>query len=336
MPKDQTKLRVGIVGAGLMGRWHAEAALQSGGTVAVICDSDTAAAELLARRYGARATSDIEVLVGQADVVHVCTPVTTHYPLTMLALSRGRAVICEKPITDDMEQTTALLDEASRRRLTLVPTHQFLFQRGVQQALVALESLGVVRHMDTTACTAGATRRGAAGAEQVALDILPHPLSLFERFRPGILGRADWQIATGEAGEIRATASDGHMTLGILVSCAGRPPVNTMRVIAEKGTVLIDLFHGFSTVDRQGPSRSQKILQPFTSTAIPFLAAAINLTRRAAMQEWAYPGLRELVSATYDAVRGSSPPPMRREEIEAVALTCQRIRAARTPRGEAN
>lgn len=328
-PNARTPLRIGIVGAGLMGRWHADAAKKSGATVSVICDKNVAAANHLARRYGARATGDFEHLVSLCDVVHVCTPLDTHYSLCMFALTHDCSVICEKPMTDNVALTTSLVTEATRRRVTLVPTHQFLFQRGVRIALVALESLGPVLHMDTIACTAGAARKGAPEAEQVATDIVPHPLSLFERFCPGILDRADWHVAPGAGGEIRATATSGSLSLGMLVSCSGRPPVNAMRVIAEKGTVSIDLFHGFATVDRQAPSRSQKILQPFISTANPFLAATLNLTRRLAVQEWAYPGLRELVSRTYDAVIGGGPSPIGPQEIVAVASAGERIRIAR-------
>ena len=42
-----------VVGAGLMGGWHADAAVRSGGRVGAVVDRDLARAQSLAARYSA-------------------------------------------------------------------------------------------------------------------------------------------------------------------------------------------------------------------------------------------------------------------------------------------
>ena len=83
--------------------------------------------------------------------------------------------------------------------------------------------------------------------------------------------------------------------------------------------VELDLFHGFATIDTAAVSRKAKIARPFRRSAIQFAAAGRNLARRFVTREFAYPGLRTLISEFYAAVRGAGPPPITAEEILAVA-----------------
>src|SRR6185437_11568054 len=65
------ELRVAIVGAGLMGRWHAQYATASGAEIAAIVDPDPAARATLGKKYGTAAQfADLEACFG-ADGVEV-------------------------------------------------------------------------------------------------------------------------------------------------------------------------------------------------------------------------------------------------------------------------
>lgn len=323
-------LRAGIVGAGLMGRWHATAAARAGAKVVVVFDPDGERAAALAKRFGATAADTIDAALQLCNVVHICSPVATHYAHSMAAFARDCAVICEKPVADTTDLTTALVKEAARRQCLFVPTHQFLFQRGFQKAMRVLPTLGALRHIDVTICTAGAAGMSPAQSEEVARSILPHPFSLIERIRPGMLDGVEWVDTGMSAGEVRLTASDKDLTLNILISCAGRPPVNQLRLIADRGTVSVDLFHGFATTVRGLPSPWQKIRQPFAIAATVFAAATANLTRRLVAREWAYPGLRSLVDTAYSAVRNGGASPISANEIISVARACEQIGERRT------
>jgi len=47
------------------------------------------------------------------DVVHICTPNSSHYPLADLALRSGKHVVCEKPLATSVQDAEAL---APRRK----------------------------------------------------------------------------------------------------------------------------------------------------------------------------------------------------------------------------
>ena len=80
--------RAAIVGAGLMGRWHARYAARAGAVVAAIVDPQTAAAVALHKRIaGTRVFATLEdcLAARAADVVHVCTGSDSHVRLAETA-----------------------------------------------------------------------------------------------------------------------------------------------------------------------------------------------------------------------------------------------------------
>lgn len=319
---SRSPLRVAIVGAGLMGRWHADSAARAGGVVSAIVDADPTRARALAARHGA-AVLDLDALLGppRADVVHVCTPLNTHAAIAGAAIRAGLAVLVEKPLARDPAETDALLREAAARRVLVCPVHQFPFQTAVRRVRSDASRLGSLLHVDYVACSAGATGRAATEVSAIVADILPHPLSLLRRFMPGPLHELEWRVWRPAPGEFRASALSGDTTVGLLVSMAGRPTRNTLRLVGTAGTAHVDLFHGFATLEPGGVSRVRKIARPFAHAAATMVVAATNLGARAIRREPAYPGLRELVGEFYRAVREGGPPPIDADEVRDVART---------------
>ncbi|WP_184919784.1 Gfo/Idh/MocA family protein [Saccharothrix ecbatanensis] len=104
-------LRVAVVGAGFMGRVHAEAARRAGAAVVAAVASTPEAADHAARTVGAeRGYPDLDALLAEAgaDVVHVCTPNARHAEAVEAALAAGAHVICEKPLSTSAVQADAL------------------------------------------------------------------------------------------------------------------------------------------------------------------------------------------------------------------------------------
>jgi predicted dehydrogenase len=309
-----------------MGRAHARAARRAGGRLVGVCDLDRGAAAALAARSGASVDRDAAALLERVrpDVVHVCTPPGSHRSLAELCLRAGAHALIEKPFAPSLSDAEAILSLARERALVACPIHQLAFQRWLRRVGAVGETLDLC----FSTCSAGGLGRGAAEVDGVAGEILPHPLSLFERIAPGSLARARWTAERPRAGELRAQAARGSPSLGISISLGGRPPRHELRVTGTRGTLWADLFHGFAVFEGDHPSRAYKIARPFALSARQLGGAAWNLCRRAAAREPAWPGLRSLVGAAYAEIRGEGPPALPPDHARAVERAREAILGA--------
>ncbi len=316
-----------------MGRWHADAIQRTGGRVVAIVDPDARRGEALANGLASRPA--VVAALGRAlrehavEVVHVCTPLSTHQALVEEGLEAGVHMLVEKPLADDAATVERLHGLAVARGVLLCPVHQFVFQPGVLSAARALPSLGTVRQVDVLACSAGADDRSEEDREAVALDILPHGLALTRRLLGARLGAVSWRVGDGPPGELRATADVGDTSVMLAVSMRARPTENTLIIRCDLGTVRANLFHGYSTIERGIASRMDKISRPFVGSIATLGAALHNLGARAARGEQAYPGLRELVMQFHHACASGAPSPISADESVDVARARDGIREAR-------
>ncbi len=310
-------LRALVIGAGLMGRWHAQAAASAGAQIAGVCDVDEAAARRLAARWGAVSNTDpIQLLERLApSVVHVCTPPATHRRLAEEALVRGVHAIVEKPLTSAPEETERLLELARERGRVLCPVHQLAFQRWIP----LVRRTGEILDLSYTTCSAAGAGRSAADLDGVAAEILPHPLSLFERIQAGSLEAARWTALQPASGELRALALAKGTSLCISISLSGRPSRHELRITGTRGSLTADLFHGFAWFEGAHVSRRYKIARPFAVAARELAGATGNLVYRAWHRQPAYPGLAELVRAVYGEICGTSSTALSPEHTRRVA-----------------
>lgn len=320
-PQPARPIRAAVIGAGLMGNWHAHALTRAGGQLLAVVDIDVNAAQQLAQKYHAKSFATLQELFSHTpiDALHICTPLTTHFELAQRALDAGAHVLVEKPFTPDAESTTQLLAHAEACRRLAQPVHQFVFQRGIQRARARLERIAPLIHLEMTATTAGANGGTDAARDELIAEILPHALALFERFLPKGLARGQWLTQHPAPGEFRALGQVNTCSLAITLSSSARPTRNEFIVLGAQGSGRADLFHGFAIFENARVSRSRKLWQPFASAGSLFTAASTNLAARGLGNEPAYPGLRELIRAFYQAIRSEATAPFAREEIIAIA-----------------
>lgn len=102
-------LKIGIIGAGRIGRVHAESirALREAGLVAV-ADADAELARSFANNFEcAPLTVDNLLEDRTVEAVVIATPTSTHAGLIERAARAGKAILCEKPIDLDVERAAA-------------------------------------------------------------------------------------------------------------------------------------------------------------------------------------------------------------------------------------
>lgn len=321
-----------VIGAGLMGHWHAHAARRAGAAVVDIVDRDPARADALARRLGgARACASLGAALASGPaaaavtVVHICTPLESHLSLATEALDGGGHVLVEKPLVADSESAEALYAIAAAHGRLVCPVHQFLFQPGAQRAAALRPALGTLRHLEMEVASTGADVSGH-DRDDVALEILPHGLAFAARWCGPRIAACDWDLLRASPGELAVSTVVGATRVSIRISLHGRPPMNRLRLVGDGGTIELDLFNGFAVVDRSAATRLMKIARPLRSALALGVAASRNLVVRAAHAETAYPGLRELVRRFYAAIVGAGAPPIPVDESLAVTDVWSRLR----------
>ncbi|MGH9806474.1 MAG: Gfo/Idh/MocA family protein [Terriglobia bacterium] len=220
-PADRP-LRAAIVGAGLMGRWHARYATRNRAQVIAIVDPDPVAANRVRASFpAASAFADLATMLAAVtpDVAHICTPVQTHAELVTAALERRVHVMIEKPLAPGAEQTRQLLDIADAAGMTLCPAYQYPFQHGFRHAQEWLRAHGPPSRIDLTICSAGAERLGPRAHEQLVREILPHPISVLCMLTgQDVVDHSRWTVATTAEGEFFACGSVDAVAASICVS----------------------------------------------------------------------------------------------------------------------
>lgn len=119
-----TALRVAVIGAGYLGRFHAQkyAALPECQLVAVV-DINREAAQSVALACHTQALFDYRQLLGQVDAVSIAAPTRVHYMIAHDFLTHGAHVLVEKPITPTLAEADALIDLAHTQRRVLQVGH---------------------------------------------------------------------------------------------------------------------------------------------------------------------------------------------------------------------
>lgn len=130
MTNDETgrRLRVVVVGTGMIAAVHVRAARAAGAEVLGVLgrtpERSVQVAAQLDVSIGYASLDD--VIADQPDVVHVCTPNDQHHPQALAVIRAGINVVCEKPLAVSSEQALEL--ELAARAAGVVATVPFVYR----------------------------------------------------------------------------------------------------------------------------------------------------------------------------------------------------------------
>ncbi|MBI9084050.1 MAG: Gfo/Idh/MocA family oxidoreductase [Desulfobacterales bacterium] len=132
------KLRVGVVGAGYLGKFHAEkyAGMDHVELVGVV-DADRTQAETVAAAVSAPAYTDYRDLLGGVDAVSIVVPTPTHFAVSKTFLQNNVDVLIEKPMTMILDEADELIEIAEARGRIIQVGHLERFN----PAVVALREI---------------------------------------------------------------------------------------------------------------------------------------------------------------------------------------------------
>ena len=120
---SDTQLRIGIVGAGHFGRYHAlKVAASERAELVGIHDPDEERARAVGWEAGAESLA-FDALLAAAEAIIIAAPAEAHHALASAALRAGKHVLVEKPIASTLAQADELAALATERGLVLQVGH---------------------------------------------------------------------------------------------------------------------------------------------------------------------------------------------------------------------
>lgn len=167
------KVRVGVIGVGYLGRFHAEkyANLPDVALVGIV-DADPVRAAELADKLNIQTFIDASRLIGLVDAVSIVVPTAMHHRVAKLFLEHGVHILLEKPITVTLEQADELIDLAARKGAVLQVGHIERFN----PAVTSIKSLLKAPRYMTAERSAPFTVR--CTDVNVVLDLMIHDLDI--------------------------------------------------------------------------------------------------------------------------------------------------------------
>ena len=138
-----SRIRIGLIGAGAISTQHLEAIDQvDGARIVAVASASGDRARAAATPWGAEWTTDVSALVARDDVdaVAIATPSGLHPAQALEALRHGKHVLVEKPIALSTTDARAVAAEARTRGLVAATVSQRRFEpvpRAIHDAVAA-------------------------------------------------------------------------------------------------------------------------------------------------------------------------------------------------------
>jgi len=281
--------RIGIVGAGRMGRLHGAniARLVKGAELFGAADIEPGRARALARNLGTRAFPSYEAMLAERslDAVCICTPLGGHKDSILQAIRAGKHVFTEKPLTLRPRDADLLVAAVERSGLVGAIGYMRRYDEEFELAKGKLDAgaIGTVAMIRTTSRDWGMPPIPGFGADPRASGDIAFELSThcFDSLR--------WMLGCNivEVHAWAATLTTGHLAKkagceimkdtivanvrfenGVLGSVEGC--LNTsygydgrMEIVGEKGMLAIGTVSG-ARLAMAGPDKSVTSPVPFS------------------------------------------------------------------------
>ena len=194
------EVNVALIGYAFMGRAHSNAWRQVSSffspkltpRLKVICGRDEIAVKKASRRLGWEEwATDWRKVVSRPDIdiVDVATPGDSHARIAMAAARAGKAILCEKPLANDVREARQMLAAVRKAGVVHMLCHNYRRAPAVMLAreLVATGKLGRIHHyrgtylqdwpVDPSVPLVWRFRKSKAGSGALG-DILSHSLDL--------------------------------------------------------------------------------------------------------------------------------------------------------------
>jgi dihydrodiol dehydrogenase / D-xylose 1-dehydrogenase (NADP) len=249
------KIGWGFIGAGaIANRFMAGLVQVPDAYLAAVSSRTYEKAKSFADKHNAKVYKTTEELIADdnVDIVYVGTPHTVHKENTLLALSMGKPVLCEKPMAPNAKMVTEMVNFAREKKVYLMEAMWTRFFPAIRKALTWIEEGRIGKVQFVTADFGYYEKEDPSliifnpeTAGGSLLDVGIYPLAfvfmVFGKKPNRITGLAD-MTSTGVDAAMGCTLGFEGGGLALLYSAMNTDTPQEAEIIGEKGRIVIPQF----------------------------------------------------------------------------------------------
>lgn len=150
------KVRFGVVGTNFITDWLIAGARQDPRfELTAVCSRTAERAQDFARRHGIPHTfTSLDDMAGSphVDAVYIATPNFLHAGQSILCMSRGKHVLCEKPLASNAQEASRMVEASEKYGVTLMEAMKPTLTPNFRALLTAIGKTGRVRRYFSSYC----------------------------------------------------------------------------------------------------------------------------------------------------------------------------------------
>lgn len=109
-------VKVGVIGVGYLGKFHAEKyAAMAGAELVGVVDVDEKAAASIANKFNTQGYTDYKKMLEHVDAVSIVVPTSYHHNVARVCLEHDVDILIEKPMTTTLAEADELIELADKR-----------------------------------------------------------------------------------------------------------------------------------------------------------------------------------------------------------------------------
>lgn len=232
-------IKIGVVGVGYLGRFHAQKyAAMEGVELVGVADADAGRAAQIANECATRPYSNYREMLPLVDAVSVVVPTSLHHAIGTICLQAGVDVLMEKPITTTLAQADDLIRLAKAGERILQVGHLERFNPAI------LAARPLVRYPVFIESHRMAVFKERGTDVDVVLDLMIHDidlvLSIFQSPIVSMLATGDQTLTTtNNRASVECTFASGGMAK-LTVNRIFTKNLRQMRILQPGEYLLMD------------------------------------------------------------------------------------------------
>lgn len=133
-------LNIGVIGVGHLGSLHTKmlTSIESANVVGVY-DQNIERSKKIAEEFQTKSFEEMDELINAVDAVSIAVSTKSHFDIAMKALTAGKHIFIEKPITENSQQAEKLIQTAKKKNLKIQVGHIERFN----PALLAIDHIKI-------------------------------------------------------------------------------------------------------------------------------------------------------------------------------------------------